>query len=274
MKKFSLYQEPSADDLMAGAASTPTDAPTGDAPPAGATETPAPFYEHGGRQYTKDELGQRMANYDRLQGEYTQARQALSEARQAIEFANMLGAHEDLTKEFREKLEQRMSGVISPPATPGPTDTSAPVNPEVLALRNEIQALKDMWARRDAKEDWAQFDTKFEGIMGRKSSDQDRQRVLQYLQQTGAADLWSSACAVFHNEFMERAVIRKQQGVENARKQGVGIGTQGGQAEGPKQPIDLSKQSQEEADALGRMAFTGGSGTDYDQYTEFGPDVG
>ena len=246
---------------------TPVSGPTAEAPSSAgeATLGAAPTVEVGGKTYTIDEVQTHLANYQQLQGNYTRASQELAKARDAVEFANVLERHPDLRDQFVAQIEQRVKGVPTQEAAPGKEQ-----DPELAALRNEVEALKNERAMEWARGEWNTMRSKFEGIMGRRPTPQEEMQVQQYLDTTGAADLWSATLAVNERTFMERAAIMREQRAQQAQQAAQGSVTEGTGAQAPEGPINWAQADYDQQVAKARRMAGGESDPTYNPFVDFG----
>lgn len=239
------------------------------ATPASAEATPgAPTFTVGGKTYTQDEVQTNLANYQQLQGNYTRATQELSRAHDAVEFANVLEKYPDLRDQFVSAVDQRVKG---PVPTPSPTgEPGREISPEVAALQQEVEGMKRERALEWAGGQWTDMRSKFTGIMGRAPTQQDELQVQQYLDSTGSANLWSATLAVFHDQFMGRASVLKEQQALAATQAAAGIVTEGQGAPAPEGPTDWATADLDTQIAKAR-AMTGASpDPSYNRYVDFG----
>jgi len=249
-------------DTPASGPTEPMATPTAEA---GATPGAEPVLRVGDKTYSIDEAQTHLANYQQLQGNYTRASQELARARDAVEFANVLERHPDLRDQFVAQVEQRVKGVPSQEAAPGKEQ-----DPELAALRNEIEALKNERAMEWARGEWGTMRSKFEGIMGRRPTPQEEMAVQQYLDATGAADLWSATLAVNERAFMERAAIMREQRAQQAQQAAQGSVTEGTGAQAPEGPIDWAQADFDQQVAKARRMAGGESDPTYNPFVDFG----
>ena len=260
-----------SDEGQGLAPDTPFSGPTESATPApatdaGATPAAAPTVEVGGKTYTLEEVQQNLANYQQLQGHYTRASQDLARAREAVDFANALERYPDIRDQFVAQLEQRVRGIEART----PEAAAGEQNSELVAIRRELDSLKQERAIDWARGQWNDMRSKFEGIMGRRPTPQEEMAVQQYLDRTGAADLWSATLAVFQNPFMDRAAVLKEQRANLATQTAQGNVTEGAGAAAPDGPIDWSKASMEEQVAKARKMAGGEPDPTYNPFVDFG----
>jgi len=248
---------------------TPVSGPTGSAATpvdiSGATPAAAPTIQVGDKAYTMDEVQTHLANYQQLQGNYTRASQELSRARDAVEFANVLERHPDLRDQFVAQIEQRVKGVPPQSATPGKEQ-----DPEVAAIKRELEGLKNERAMEWARGQWSNMRSKFEGIMGRQPTQQEEIQVQRYLDSTGAADLWSATLAVFERPIMDRAAILREQRAQQAEMSARGNVTEGTGTMAAEGPIDWAQADLDAQVAKARKIAGGESDPTYNPYVDFG----
>jgi len=233
----------------------------------GATPATAPTVQVGDKAYTLEEAQSQLSNYGRLQGEYTRASQELARARDAVEFANALEQHPTLRDKFIAEMQQTVTGTAPP--QPG----QAPQTPEqqkVAALEAKIEGIERERALDWARGQWNETRTKFTEAMGRRMSPQDEYQVQQYLDRTGAANLWSSVLAVFEPQFRERWSVAKEEQARLAAQAARGTVTEGAGAHGPEGPINWASASYEEQVAKARAMAGGTPDPLYNPHVDFG----
>lgn len=180
--------------------------------------------------------------YKQLQGEFTRVTQENARIRNEMaEYEPVLpilrnlaadeGGQELLTKRWQEQGILPQAAAMAGPTVP---TGSGPQTPEVAALAAQLAASnqklaeieKWRWAMYHDQE-WGKADAEFNRVMGRPMNDGEKQRAWDYLQRTGAGDLWSSVLVTNQQEFIARAAQLQIEGAKKGAEEAARMASQG-----------------------------------------------